>query len=325
MPVLVGIDEAGYGPNLGPLLISASAWQVPDESDNGNLGDIDLYQLLGAVITDEPQPLESNRICLADSKKLYKSGSGLAALEYGVLTALRLCGCDKTAWPDIWETLAGPRGAHRQALPWYDGYCLDLPVDAQTARVARLTKSVHTELQQTGTQLQVLRSIAVFPDEFNRLTEQHGSKGAALTRLTLELLGTVLDQTGDHPTLVVCDKHGGRNRYAAALQAHFPEYLIEIHGEGRAQSVYRWGAAAGRVEVRFQSRGESFLPAALASMTSKYLRELAMRAFNDFWCRRVPNLRATAGYPVDARRFKAEIATAQAKLGIDDQLLWRAR
>jgi hypothetical protein len=180
-------------------------------------------------------------------------------------------------------------------------------------------------MRQAGIQLLVLRSVAVFPDEFNRLTEQHGSKGAALTRLTLELLGTVLEQSGEHPTLVVCDKHGGRNRYAAALQAHFPEYLIEVHGEGRAQSVYRWGAAAGRVEVRFQSSGERFLPAALASMTSKYLRELAMLAFNDFWCRRVPNLRATAGYPLDARRFKAQIATAQEQLGIPDHQVWRAR
>ncbi len=60
-------------------------------------------------------------------------------------------------------------------------------------------------------------------------------------------------------------------------------------------------------------------------MTSKYLRELAMRAFNDFWCSRVPNLTATAGYPVDAKRFKAAIAAAQTELGIDDQLLWRIR
>ena len=47
------------------------------------------------------------------------------------------------------------------------------------------------------------------------------------------------------------------------------------------------------------------MPAALASMTSKYLRELAMRAFNEFWCGRVHDLAPTAGYPRDARRFFA--------------------
>jgi hypothetical protein len=60
-------------------------------------------------------------------------------------------------------------------------------------------------------------------------------------------------------------------------------------------------------------------------MASKYLRELAMGAFNEFWRRRVAGLRPTAGYPQDARRFKADIAGALASLGIDDRQLWRAR
>jgi len=67
------------------------------------------------------------------------------------------------------------------------------------------------------------------------------------------------------------------------------------------------------------------LPTALASMTAKYFRELAMRAFNHFWAAAVPNLRPTAGYPVDARRFKADIAKVQKKLGIQDHCLWRIR
>jgi hypothetical protein len=71
--------------------------------------------------------------------------------------------------------------------------------------------------------------------------------------------------------------------------------------------------------------GESFLPTALASMTSKYLRELAMRSFNDFWCGRVPDLSPTAGYPGDARRFMDAIAGARQELGIADAVLWRER
>jgi hypothetical protein len=67
------------------------------------------------------------------------------------------------------------------------------------------------------------------------------------------------------------------------------------------------------------------LPAALASMASKYLRELAMEALNAFWRHRVAGLRPTAGYPQDARRFKAEIAAVQAELGIPDRQIWRMR
>jgi hypothetical protein len=125
--------------------------------------------------------------------------------------------------------------------------------------------------------------------------------------------------------VVHCDKHGGRNAYAGILQHFFPDDFIEVHCEGRAKSVYKFGPQKRRVEFRFVAKGDNFLPAALASMACKYLRELAMHAFNHFWARHVPGVKPTAGYPDDAKRFKAEIAVAQAKLGIEDELLWRKR
>jgi hypothetical protein len=60
-------------------------------------------------------------------------------------------------------------------------------------------------------------------------------------------------------------------------------------------------------------------------MAAKYLRELAMRAFNDFWCGRVRDLAPTAGYPGDSRRFMAAIQGAQAELGIAKTVMWRDR
>jgi hypothetical protein len=110
--------------------------------------------------------------------------------------------------------------------------------------------------------------------------------------------------------LVHCDKHGGRDRYGALLQNRFPEHLVEVYGEGRSLSVYRWGPPSRRAEFRFVAKGESFLPSALASMVAKYLRELAMKAFNQFWLQRVAGLKPTAGYPGDASRFLADIDAA---------------
>jgi hypothetical protein len=60
-------------------------------------------------------------------------------------------------------------------------------------------------------------------------------------------------------------------------------------------------------------------------MMSKYLRELAMLAWNAFWQRQVPGLRPTAGYPQDAVRFKKEIEACQQRLGIPDRNVWRNR
>jgi len=58
-------------------------------------------------------------------------------------------------------------------------------------------------------------------------------------------------------------------------------------------------------------------------LTAKYLRELAMEAFNRYWTSRVPGLRATAGYPVDARRFLAETEAARRAEATPISAFWR--
>ncbi len=143
--------------------------------------------------------------------------------------------------------------------------------------------------------------------------------------VTLELLAAALAGLPAGRVLALCDKHGGRNRYAPLLQTQFPDPLVEIHGEAAERSVYRWGPPDARIEVRFCARGEAFLPTALASMTAKYVRELSMLAFNQYWCARIPELRPTAGYPTDARRFDREVAAVRATLGIDERSYWRSR
>jgi ribonuclease HII len=320
---LIGTDEAGYGPNLGPLVISGTVWQVPE----GAGGD-DLYELLGSCVASSPgRAAESGAAALVigDSKRLYQPGGGLGLLERGLLVALALLDCYPKTWREVWEALSAESTERRPTGPWYDGYDAPVPVDADPKQVSSLVGTLREALTSSGVALMELRSKAVFPEEFNRLVEHYGTKGAALSHTTLALVAALADPLPEAPISIVCDKHGGRNRYHGLLSEHFPDQFIEIRGESRARSVYRFGPEERRVEIRFQTKGESHLPTALASMASKYLRELAMRALNDFWCRRVEGLHPTAGYPHDAKRFKAEIAAAQAELGIDDRLLWRAR
>ena len=319
MQYLIGTDEAGYGPNLGPLVVSATVWRVPD----GVSGD-GLYDLLGEGIVSTPRAASNgSRVAMADSKALYQPKRGLRLLERGLLTALHLLDRRPKSWTETFDALAPESAEARSSLPWYADYQSAVPLDADPAELAPLGPSVGGALEAAGVQLVELRSRVVFPLEFNRLIEQSGSKGTTLSHLTLGLLAELIGPLNGTPVSVVCDKHGGRNRYHDLLSEHFADRFIEIHGEGRERSVYRFGARPARVEIRFQTKAESHLPAALASMASKYLRELAMRAFNSFWRERVSELRPTAGYPQDARRFKDEINAVQVELGIDDGMLWR--
>lgn len=319
MAYLIGADEAGYGPNLGPLVISATLWRVPD-----GIGHLQLYDLLAAVVSPAAGR-ERPKVPIADSKSLYQPGGGLAELEYGVLSALAHVGRETSSWRQIWRSLDPDVLADLADQPWHDGFDTPLPRDARTEELARLIDTFSAGLDEAKVELLSLRSAVVFPRQFNELVAKHGNKAAALSITTLGLVAALVEPLGDEPIVIVCDKHGGRNSYGALLQHTFPDFLAEVVRESRHDSTYRWGPANRRVEISFISKGERFLPSALASMVCKYLRELAMLPFNEYWQRHVPGLKPTAGYPEDAARFKREIAAAQTRLGIDDAVLWRCR
>ena len=324
MGYLIGTDEAGYGPNLGPLVISATVWEAPD-----GVGCNDLFARLGQVIAPCIRGVRAAGgpcVAMADSKALYTPGKGLRHLERGLLAAIGLLGHRPHSWREVWHALApnaiaGPM----PRIPWYADYDEPAPLECDVEGLDSLVETLRAGLAAAGVRLLAIRSCTIFEEEFNELVERHGSKGAALSHQTLALAGQMMELLPDDPISLVCDKHGGRNRYGRLLAEHFPEWLIEVRGEGRQQSVYRFGPPERPVEVCFRVGAEACLPAALASMASKYLRELAMRALNAYWRGRVPGLQPTAGYPQDAKRFRADIAATQTKLRISDRIVWRTR
>lgn len=363
MGILIGMDEAGYGPNYGPLVVAATAWHAPDAELPLSLGDCqgecapltvtlpstvqsairnpksaidaapDLYRLLRGAVVKKPS---TTRIAIADSKTLYTPGNGLAQLERGLHAVLLAMQQTLGCWSSLIDYCqADPAGHHQQSC-WPDSFRCDVPLDASPDEITVLAARFGKACQNSSVQPLLIRARLIYPAQFNELVAHHGSKGAALSHITVGLLRDVLDTVvsssssllaprSSPPAFIVCDKHGGRNFYTALLQHHFSEHWIEPIHESREESRYEWGPPEARTRVAFRMNGERFLPTALASMTAKYLRELAMRAFNEFWCGHVPNLRPTAGYPKDAARFRNDIRAAQQQLRIDDHLIWRSR
>jgi ribonuclease HII len=321
MMSLIGTDEAGYGPNLGPLVVTATVWNIPSAHTRG-----DLYALLEDLVTSQPRDEGDSRLWIADSKTVFQSRNRLGPLERGVLAAWVATGAAlPRTWKGLWSAFDQQITSSVTGVPCYAYYDEPLPVEADRSEIEGAAARLARGMSRLGISLAAIRPQVIFAGQFNRMLDAHHNKSTTLSRLTLDLVRDVLAVLSTQQTVVVCDKHGGRNRYAGLLQETFPDTLIEIYREGREESVYRMGPPDRRVEFRFTARGERALPAALASMVSKYLREMAMRAFNFFWCSRQANLRPTAGYPGDARRFMQQIADLQKRLRIDDALLWRRR
>ena len=267
------------------------------------------------------------RVAWADSKAIYTPAVGLGVLERGVLTALALCSTTPADWRELWQALDPHLASELDAMPWHIGFNSPLPLSAELEDLQSLAPAVRAGLEKAGVRLVAIYSRAVFPEQFNHLAESHGNKAEVLSRLTLELAVAAMARlpagSAGQGVRIICDRHGGRCRYRPLVQLHFTEKLVQVLSESAFESIYAWGNDSERVEIRFRVQGEDYLPVAVASMASKYLREAAMLAFNRFWCAHVPELRPTAGYPLDARRFKTAIEPAQCALGLDDRMLWR--
>jgi hypothetical protein len=357
------MDEAGYGPNLGPLVVAATAWHIDDEdaSSYGVLASAglrtrtraaatspptallnpqsairnpksseapDLYRRLRTIVAKSPS---ERRVPIADSKVLYNPATGLRHLERGLHSVLLAMQQQLTCWSSIVDYCQADPDSHHRRVCWPEAFECALPLHADAAEVSRLSARFARTCDNASVRPLAIRARLVFPEQFNNLIEHFGNKATALSHITIGLLREVLDSIPHsafptpHSTFAVCDKHGGRNFYTALLQHHFSEHWIAPVYESHTESRYEWGDPDSRIRVAFRMNGETFLPTALASMTAKYLRELAMRAFNQFWCAHVPDLKPTAGYYGDSRRFKRAIESKQRELKIDDHLIWRSR
>ncbi len=314
MPLFIGMDEAGFGPNLGPLVITATAWEM-----RGDPQACDLWELLGDAVAQRPAAGDG-RLHVADSKQVFTPTRGLAALETTVLCLLGWSGYDVSSFDSLWRQLAVSYPDDGDQEPWFMRD-VPLPVTVDGEQVDRQTDRLSRCAEQNGVSPPQVSSDVVLTEKFNRLTTLYDSKGRTLSSLSLSLLATMWNPNDDGPALVIADKHGGRNRYDELLTDVLDGEMIFRVEEGRARSIYR----VGRTEIRFQMKAESHFPVAVASLVSKYLRELAMLAFNRFWRSHLPHLKPTQGYPLDAKRFRTEIADCQAELNIPDNVLWRER
>jgi hypothetical protein len=318
---IIGIDEAGYGPNLGPFVMTSVACRVPEE-----LAGADLWQVLRAAVRRHGEP-DDGRLLVEDSKLVYSSTRGLLDLERNVLASLCPWRPGEAFGLTHYLDWACPAArAELAAECWFTGTAA-LPIVAVPDEYFSAADHLAHTSATCGVVWGLVRSLVVCPPRFNTLLDQWGSKGAVLSLGLTELVRCNHGHTGGAEAMCFfVDKHGGRNNYAAILQQALPEGMVLAHEEGRERSVYSVAGLERPMRLTFQPRADSsHLCVALASMFSKYLRELLMLEFNRFWQTHVPDLEPTAGYPGDAARFLAAIQPIAERLGIAEAALWRRK
>ncbi len=317
MGILCGIDEAGYGPRLGPLVVTAVTFET-----QGDLVEPDPVRRAISRVASESCAGAKGRLVCCDSKKLYSGPRRLERLERNLLPFVGASGC---GLGNLFGEACGPSCGAAANYPWYAEHTLQIPRCGDAEGIAHDAESVRTSLQDEGVRLAEFALHILDAAEFNAEIRRTRNKADALFALVARAL-TALWSRAEQPVEVWIDKQGGRNFYAPALQRLFPEAWITPREEGLNASTYEVKQGARRMRVRFLCKGETKHQAiALASMCGKYTRELFMARFNAFWTQRVPGLAPTEGYAEDANRFLAEIEECRRREGVPIEILVRCR
>jgi len=321
MAWMVGIDEAGYGPNLGPFVMSAVAVRMPSDEVDG-----DPWDMLGSTVRRHSERDDGERLLVADSKLVYASSDGLLALELAVHALLGPDIDSAFTFGKLIDSYSPDAHAALQAEAWYTGKSR-VPSAECTATLGAVVERVRCACQAAGIAQLAVRSVVVCTPQFNDIVDEVGSKGAVLGHALCRLLAWLPEgDDGASPLSYCIDKHGGRNHYAALVQHGVGDGMVVAMEEGRERSSYRVLGLPRPITLTFMPRADTnHFCVALASMASKYLRELLMVEFNEFWRKHVPGIKPTAGYPGDATRFFEAIRPAAERLGISVRKLWRSR
>jgi ribonuclease HII len=312
---LAGVDEAGLGPILGPLVVAGTAFVGPRG--------VDPWQALAETVTREAP--SHGQIRVADSKKVNQGPHGHARLEQA---ALCFWGALHGELPPTLRDLLVATGndpARLATCPWYGDLSLPLPAFNDRDELELRSHLLARALGRHAIEVLHLDARVVEVEEFNASIAGTDNKGHTHLDAYASVIRALLRRipAGAH---LVADRCGGRIHYRTSLGEAWPGARVRTLREGDELSAYRIEAEAGTFRVTFAVQGEDrSFPTALASCLAKYLRELLISVLNAWFQARVPELVPTAGYYTDGKRFLRDIDELVRRDGLPLDRLVRVR
>lgn len=323
MFVYAGIDEAGYGPMFGPLVIARTVFVLDGLEPTPSPPS--LWSLLKSCVCKGISD-KKGRIAVSDSKKLYTPVLGLRHIERGVLAFLHSRGSSPQNLFNLLRELAYDDLSFPTHLDWYRDIegGPTIPLSLKPSELKKLKGRLLRTLSSKKVHLADICAAIIFEDRFNELVSFHRSKSGCAWSFVSGHLQFIWNRFGHHQPLVVVDRQGGRKSYSQLLTLLFPHSEVMTLHENPLSSQYMINDEIRTMHVVIQVESEKrHLPVALSSMVAKYIRELLMKRFHRFWKIHAPGVKSTFGYFGDGKRFLQEIEPIISKINIDRRKLIR--
>ncbi len=200
MAIVAGIDEAGYGPVLGPLVVSLAAFEVPDELVGQSLW----TQLAGSVSAKVSR--RDTRLPIVDSKKLHHSADGLAAVERTALAMLAAGDSVPTTFRELIRAVCPRVESALSGYAWYGQFEDALPLECDATCVRLHGNAVRHTLREAGIRFVGPRCCVLPAGHYNRLIESTRNKATVLWTLTLKLISQLMQLAGERALHIYIDR-----------------------------------------------------------------------------------------------------------------------
>lgn len=315
----MGIDEAGFGPILGPLVVSSTVFSLPHHLLKTNL-----WQTLKKSVGKTRKAL-AGRLLIADSKKAYNRKKGPKHLQRTTLACLNCLNKKPETLTQLIEVLT-PESLERLAgYPWYKELSsYNLKVDR--ADIAIASEVFNNDIGSSEMKLLDCKSHCIDVAYYNQMVNSVKNKANVLFTITSQLIKNAFDKFPDEDLQIIVDRQGGRTHYGGILQRMFPGVELKIILENPTTSSYELKNSGKRMNLHFVVGADNrFLPVSLASMMSKYIRELLIDNLNRYFIGFHDKLLPTAGYWKDGLRFIDDIKKHIPHIKFDSEQLIRCR
>jgi len=319
MAILVGIDEAGFGPLLGPLVVSSSTFSLPHY-----LLKSDLWEILRKSLSNRRKRL-AGRLLIVDSKKAFSKSLGIKHLQRTILASLKCLGEEPTTLGELMGILCPDSLERLNDYPWYQD-AGSLPLSANRADRDIASSVFSEDLASNGMKLLDLKSCCLDVAYYNQMITAMKNKANVLFSITSRLIKRAYNHFSNDDLHIIVDRQGGRIRYRKNLQRLFDDLELRILHESPSTSSYELHANSRRMRIHFIVGADGrFLPVSLASMVSKFIRELQISNINRYFIGFESSLKPTAGYWKDGLRFIEEIKTNLPHVKFNSTQLIRCR